>query len=180
MHFKYQKWDSRFAGKKDTAPFDPLMDLFQELLTISIADVPQALRWLTELDNEYDITDPFEEFGVGDFVDELKERGFIEQDRQQNMLVITRKAERSLRRRSLRQIFNNLDKGSAGRHQTNHAGRGLERKPESRNWQPGDDIANIDSAGTMLNMPKHSNIDQMQLREDDIRVHDTDHYTSVA
>lgn len=180
MHFKYQEWDPKFAEKADETPFDTLMDLFQELLTIASGDVSQALRWLTELDNEYNITDQFEEFGIGDFVEELEERGYIKQDQEQNMLVITRKTERSLRRRSLKEIFNNLDKGSVGNHQTNHIGRGLERKPETRNWQQGDDIANIDSVGTMMNMLKHSNIDQMNLHEDDIRVHDTDHYTSVA
>jgi uncharacterized protein with von Willebrand factor type A (vWA) domain len=56
----------------------------------------------------------------------------------------------------------------------------LERQPETRDWQQGDDIANIDSVGTMMNMLRHSNIDQMRLQEDDIRVHETDHYTSVA
>lgn len=181
MHFKYQEWDPRFAKGAQQSPFETLMDLFEELLTIGSGDVSQALRWLTELDDQYDITDQFDDdFGIGDFVDELKDRGYIEQDQEDNMLVITRKAERSLRKRSLEEIFKNLEKGSAGRHQTNHAGRGLERQPETRDWQQGDDIANINSVGTMMNMLKHSNIDQMGLREDDIRVHDTDHYSSVA
>ncbi len=180
MHFKYQQWDERFARGKQKSPFDTLWDTFQELLTIASGDVSQALRWLTELDKEYGITDQFDEYGLGDFVDELKERGYIEQDNEQNMLVITRKTERSLRQRSLEEIFRNLDKGAAGGHQTNFTGRGLERQPETRQWQQGDDIANIDSVGTMMNMLKHSNIDQMSLQEDDIRVHDTDHYTSVA
>ncbi|SMO77415.1 vWA domain-containing protein [Fodinibius sediminis] len=180
MYFKYQKWDSRFERHSDTSPFDTVMDLFQELLTIASGEVSQALRWLTELDEEYHITDQFENFSIGDFVEELKERGYIEEDRDQGMLVITRKTERSLRRRSLREIFDNLAKGAAGHHQTNHTGRGLERQPETRNWQQGDDIANIDSVGTMMNMLRHSNIDQMNLHEDDLRVHNTDHYTSVA
>lgn len=180
MLFKYQEWDSRFAKSGDSTPFNTIMDLFQELLTIASGDVSQALRWLTELDNEYNITGQFDNFGIGDFVDELEKRGYIEHDMEENMLVITRKTESSLRRRALREIFNHLDKGSMGHHQTNHVGRGLERKPETRKWQQGDDLANIDSVGTMMNMLKHSSIDQMSLREDDIRVHDTDHYTSVA
>jgi uncharacterized protein with von Willebrand factor type A (vWA) domain len=80
----------------------------------------------------------------------------------------------------LEEIFRNLEKGVAGGHQTNYTGQGLERQPETRQWHQGDDVSNIDSVGTMMNMLKHSNIDQMSLREDDIRVHDTDHYTSVA
>ena len=180
MHFKYQEWDPRFARSSGKSPFDTLWDLFQELLTVASGDVSQALHWLTQLDEEYGITDQFDDFGIGDFVDELKERGYIEPGQSGNILVITAKTERSLRKRSLEEIFKNLDKGAAGRHQTNHTGRGLERQPETRNWQQGDDITHIDSTGTMMNMLKHSSIDKMSLHEDDIRVHDTDHYTSVA
>lgn len=180
MHFKYQQWSDRFANNQGKSPFDALWDTFQELLTIASGDVSQALKWLTELDKEYGLTDNFDDYGIGDFMDELKERGYIEQDEQQQAYVITRKTERSLRKRSLEQIFKNLEKGSAGGHQTDHTGKGLERQPETRRWQQGDDIANIDSVGTMMNMLRHSNIDQMRLQEDDIRVHDTDHYTSVA
>ena len=180
MHFKYLKWDPQMNGGSDKSPFKTLNDLFQELLTIASGDVSQALHWLTELDNDYKITDQFEAFSIGDFVDELKERGYIERDEDQNQLIITAKTEQSLRKRSLEEIFKNLDKGSFGGHQTNYSGQGLERQPETRSWKQGDDIANIDSVGTMMNMLKHSNIDQMGLREDDLQVHDTDHYTSVA
>lgn len=179
MHFKYQQWNEQFARGKEKSPFNALWDTFQELLTIASGDVSQAMRWLTELDQEYGITDQFDDYGLGDFIEELKERGYIEQDREQ-IYFITRKTERSLRQRSLEEIFRNLEKGAAGNHQTNHTGKGLERQPETRQWQQGDDISNIDSVGTMMNMLKHSNIDQMSLQEDDIRVHDTDHYTSVA
>jgi uncharacterized protein with von Willebrand factor type A (vWA) domain len=180
MHFKYQQWDDRFANSNGKSPFDSLWDTFQELLTVASGDVSQALRWLTDLDDEYGLTDQFDDFGLGDFVDELKKRGYIEQDDEQQIYVITRKTERSLRKRSLKEIFKNLDKGASGGHKTVYAGKGLERQPETRRWQQGDDISNIDSVGTMMNMLKHSNIDQMNLHEDDIRVHDTDHYTSMA
>lgn len=181
MHFKYQKWDERFAGRSGKTPFDTLWDLFQELLTVASGDVSQALRWLTQLDEEYGITDQFEDgYGMGDFVEELEERGYIESDSQSNMLVITRKTERSLRQRSLEEIFQSLKKGGSGNHKTNHTGKGLERQPETRSWQPGDDISNIDSVGTMMNMLKHSSIDQFNLQEDDLRIHETDHHTSVA
>ncbi|MDZ7715918.1 MAG: VWA domain-containing protein [Balneolaceae bacterium] len=181
MHFKYLQWDEKYARNNGKNAFDTLWDLFQELLTISSGDVAQALKWLTQLDDEYDITDQFDgEYGLGDFVDELEERGYIKMDDDENMLVITRKTERSLRQRSLEEIFRNLDKGSAGGHKTDFSGKGLEQQPETRPWQPGEDIGHIDSVGTMMNMLKHSNIDQFNLQEDDLRVHDTDHHTSMA
>jgi hypothetical protein len=172
MHFKYQQWDERFSKANSKAPFDSLWDTFQELLTIASGDVSQALRWLTELDNEYGLTDEFENYSIGDFVEELQQRGYIESDDEEHIMVITRKTERSLRQRSLEEIFKNLKKGGLGGHQTNHTGRGMERQPETRKWQQGDDISNIDSVGTMMNMLRHSNIDQMRLNEDDLRVHD--------
>lgn len=180
MHFKYRKWDPRLDTKSRQSPFEKLLDLFQELLTIAGGDVSQALHWLTQLDEEYGITDQFQNFGMGDFVDELKERGYIERDGSEDVLVMTSKTERSLRKRSLEEIFRNLDKGSVAGHQTYYSGRGRERQPETRPWHQGDDISHIDSVGTMMNMLKHSSIDKMNLHEDDIRVHDTDHYTSVA
>ncbi len=180
MNFKYTQWDERFGKGGKKPPFETLWNLFQELLTISSGDVAQALRWLTELDKEYRITDQFDEdYSLGDFMDDLKDRNYIEHD-DENQIVITRKTERSLRQKSLEEIFKNLKKGGMGSHKTQHTGKGLERQPETRKWNPGSDIGQIDSVGTMLNMLNHSSIDNVNLQEDDISVYDTDHYTSVS
>ncbi|MCH2448960.1 MAG: hypothetical protein MK198_02320 [Gracilimonas sp.] len=181
MHFKYFEWDERFAAPDGKSPFDTLWDLFQQLLTISSGDVSQALKWLTELDNEYDITGQFDDgYSLSDFIDELKERGYIDKDREGSGLIITKKTERSIRKRSLEEVFKNLEKGGLGSHKSPHTGRGLERQPETRKWTQGDDIGQIDSVGTMLNMLNHSSIDAFNLQEDDLEVYETDHYTSVA
>jgi uncharacterized protein with von Willebrand factor type A (vWA) domain len=181
MHFKYFEWDERFATTDGKSPFDTLWDLFQQLLTISSGDVSQALKWLTELDNEYDITGQFDDgYSLSDFIDELKERGYINKDREGSGFIITKKTERSIRKRSLEEVFKNLEKGGLGSHKSPHTGRGLERQPETRKWTQGDDIGQIDSVGTMLNMLNHSSIDAFNLQEDDLEVYETDHYTSVA
>ncbi|MCG8374202.1 MAG: hypothetical protein MI700_11735 [Balneolales bacterium] len=181
MDFKYFEWDERFSASNGKAPFETLWDLFQQLLTIASGDVSQALRWLNELDKQYSITDQFEDgYGMGDFIEDLQERGYIEQDEESQQIVITRKTERSLRQRSLEEIFKNLDKGSFGSHKTQHTGRGLERQPETRRWNKNDDIGQIDSVKTMLNMFQHSNLDNLSLQEDDLEVYETDHYTSQA
>ncbi len=180
MNFKYTQWDERFGKGRNKSPFETLWNLFHELLTISSGDVAQALRWLTELDKEYRITDQFDEdYSLGDFMDDLKNRDYIERD-DENRIVITKKTERSLRQKSLEEIFKNLKKGGMGSHKTQHTGKGLERQPEAKKWNPGSDIGQIDSVGTMLNMLNHSSIDNVNLQEDDISVYDTDHYTSVS
>jgi Ca-activated chloride channel homolog len=181
MKFRYLKWDERFNRNKGKSPFETLWDLFQELLTISGGDVAQALRWLTELDSEYGITDQFDDgFGIGEFIEEMKNRGYIEFDTNRTVLIPTDKTSRSIRKKSLDEIFSQLKKGGDGSHKSMHTGRGLERQTETRRWQPGDDISQIDSSGTMMNMLKHSSIDQFDLQEDDLEVYHTDHYTSVA
>lgn len=180
MHFRYSEWDINNLSDSDK-PFDKLWDLFQQLLTIASGDISQALSWLTDLDKEYNITDQFEEdYSIGDFIEQLKDKGYIKFDDKQNAVVMTRKTERSLRQRSLEEIFKNLHKGGFGGHQTQHSGKGLERQPETRIWNKNDDIGQIDSVGTMMNMLKHSSLDQFKLEEDDLQVYETDHYTSVA
>jgi Ca-activated chloride channel family protein len=180
MDFRYFEWDDRFNPKKGKSPFDTLWDLFQQLLTISSGDVAQALSWLNELDKQYKITDQFEDYGMGDFIEDLKDRGYIENDEESGHVVMTRKTERSIRQRSLEEVFKNLEKGGLGNHKTQHSGRGLERQPETRQWNKNDDIGQIDSVKTMLNMLRHSSLDSVSLHEDDLEVYETDHYTSVA
>jgi uncharacterized protein with von Willebrand factor type A (vWA) domain len=110
----------------------------------------------------------------------MKERGYIRFDEEESVMMPTSKTDRSIRQKALEEIFNQLRKGGEGQHKTNYTGKGLERQPETRPWKAGDDTAHIDSTGTMMNMLKHSSLDQFQLREDDLQVYDTDHYTSVS
>ena len=180
MHFKYSEWDSRFDRAGSKSPFDTLWDLFQELLTISGGDVSQSLRWLNQIDEEYKITDQFDNYGMGDFIEEMKERGYIRFDEEESIMVPTAKTDRSIRQKSLEEIFSQLRKGAQGDHKTPYTGKGLERQPETRSWKAGDDTAHIDSSGTMMNMLKHSSLDQFDLREDDLEVYNTDHYTSAS
>ena len=180
MKFVYQEWSDRFAKKDGKSPFDELFDLFQQLLTIASGDANQALRWLSELDQQYNMTDQFDDYGIGDFIEELRERGYLERDQENGGVMMTRKTERSLRTKALEDIFRNLKKGAAGDHKTDYTGRGSEIKPETRNWQYGDDLVQLDGTGTMLNMLRHSSLDSFELREDDLRVHERDYHTSVA
>lgn len=181
MHFRYVEWDERFARAKGSL-FDKLLDIFEQLLIISGGDVQQALNWLTDLDREYGLTESVSEddYSIGDFVRELKDRGYIKHDDTLNEVIITHKTERGLRQKSLEEIFHNLKKGSLGSHKSNFTGKGIEREPETRQWQFGDDIHNLDNVGTIMNSLKHSNINNLNVQEDDLRVYESDHYTSVA
>jgi uncharacterized protein with von Willebrand factor type A (vWA) domain len=176
MHFRYTKWDATRHG--DTRPiFDQLLDLFQQLLQYTAGDAVEALNWLTQLDKTYDLTG--DQMGVGDFVEELKNRGYL-QENEVGQVQITARTERSLRRRSLEEIFQQLRKSGRGSHKTPYAGKGDERLPETRAWRFGDDPHLIDITGTLSNSYRRSGIEDWNLKEDDFEVHDTDHQTNMA
>ena len=82
----------------------------------SSGDVDQALNWLTQLDQQYQLTD--DNYGIADFIQDLKDKGFIKTDRQGNgQLVPGAKMEIALRKQALDDIFDQLKKSKHGDHQ---------------------------------------------------------------
>lgn len=177
MRFRYSEWDAERHGDQRST-FDSLFDLFQQLLLHTGGDADEALRWLTAIDNEYGITD--EEMGLGDFIEELKDRGYIDRDEETGTVSITAKAERGLRERSLEEIFSSLRKAGRGNHKTPFTGAGAERQPETRPYSFGDDVHDLDVTGTLSNAFRRSGLGEFSLHEDDFQVFETDHHTSVA
>lgn len=177
MFFRYTAWDEARHGRHQST-FERLMDLFQQLLYHTGGDAEEALRWLTELDRKYGLGD--EEMGIGDFVEELKRRGYLREDERTGTVRLTAKTERTLRERSLEEIFSQLRKGARGHHKTPYAGAGDERQPETRPYRFGDDLAHLDVTGTLSNALRRSGLGDFTLAEDDVQVFETDHHTSVA
>ena len=58
-----------YLGEAKT-PFDKLFDIFKELITHTSGDLDEALDWLEQLDQEYNLTD--ENYTLDDFVEDLK------------------------------------------------------------------------------------------------------------
>ena len=177
MLFRYSQFDPERHGQAGTT-FDRLMDLFQQLLQHTAGDVSEALNWLTQLDDRYGLTD--DEMGIGDFIEELKKRGFIDEDGQTGALQMTAKSERAIRQRSLEEVFRQLRKSGRGNHKTPYAGAGDERLPETRGWTFGDDPHLLDVTGTLSNSFRRSGIDEWSLAEDDFEVYETDHQSNMA
>src|SRR5438552_17600010 len=93
--YLFSKYDPNQQSK---SKFDQLMDLFLQLLTYTSGDVNEALQWLNELDKEYKFTG--EEYGMGDFIDDLKDKGYIDENKQTGEINITPKTEQGIRKRS--------------------------------------------------------------------------------
>jgi hypothetical protein len=61
--------------------FEQLFKLFMQLITITSGDVGEALQWLNELDKQYGLTD--NDYGMGNFIDDLKKKGYIDENEQE-------------------------------------------------------------------------------------------------
>ena len=179
MRFRYSEWDAERHGQ-NSSTFEDLFDLFQQLLQHTAGDAEEALHWLQQLDEQYDLTDDREGMGMGDFIEELKKRGYLQED-EQGVMQITARTERTIRQRALEEVFQQLRKGGRGDHQTPYTGKGDERLPETRQWKFGDDPNLMDVTGTLSNSFRRAGIgNNWNLQEKDFRVHETDHHSNMA
>ena len=121
-------------GPEEGTPFERLLKIFKELLIHTSGNVSESLSWLTELDKQYNLTT--EEYGIADFIEELKDKGFIARKKdgkgQPLGYTPTKKMEVALRRKALDDIFDQLKKSKKGNHNTQSVGQGDESTAEMR------------------------------------------------
>jgi len=152
--------------------FEKLFELFTQLLTYTSGDFNEAIQWLTELDKEYKLTD--DEYGIGDFIEDLKSKGYINENNQTGEIKITPKTEQSIRKKSLEEIFGKIKKSRKGNHQTFKSGYGDEINPETRPFQFGDSMEQIDFTSSIRNAQVNHGIDGFNMQEDDLEIRETD------
>lgn len=167
--YHFSKFDPDQQGK---SPFEQLMDTFVQLLTYTSGDVMEALQWLNELDRQYGLTN--EEYGMGDFIEDLKDKGYLDENRQTGEIKITPKTEQSIRKRSLDEIFGKLKKTKQGDHNTFKPGLGDESNPETRPFQFGDMLEQIDFTESIRNAQINHGLESFTMREDDLQIRETD------
>ncbi len=152
--------------------FEDLLKIFLQLLTITSGDVSEALNWMNELDKQYNLTD--NNYGMGDFINELKDKNYIEEDSDKNIFVITAKSEQSIRKQSLEEIFGKLKKSKRGNHRTPYSGIGDELTSDRREFSFGDTMDQIDVTSSIKNSQINHGIDDFKLTEDDLEVEEKD------
>ena len=167
--FNFSKYDPKENEQKG---FEKLMNLFTQLLTYTSGDFNEAMQWLNELDKEHKLTDG--EYGVGDFLEDLKTKGYIEENPQNGEIKITAKTEQTIRKSSLEEIFGKLKKTKQGNHQTFKPGAGDEINPETRPFQFGDSMEQIDFTASIRNAQVNHGIDSFRMQEDDLEIRETD------
>ncbi|MBL7765976.1 MAG: VWA domain-containing protein [Chitinophagaceae bacterium] len=163
----------------DQTPFDQLFNIFKQLLTYTSGDFNEAISWLTELDKEYGLTKP--DYGIGDFIQELKDRGYIKEDQAgSGEMMITAKTEQSIRQQALEKIFGKLKKGKSGNHATRLTGQGDEASDELRPFQFGDSLEQISMQESIRNAQINHGIGEFNLTEQDLAVTEREHKTQTS
>jgi uncharacterized protein with von Willebrand factor type A (vWA) domain len=173
--YHFSKFDPNQQGK---TKFEQLLDIFMQLLTYTSGDVSEALNWMNQMDKDYELTN--DEYGMGDFIDELKEKGYIEDNKLSGEIKITPKTEQGIRKRSLEEIFGKLKKTKQGNHQTFKPGQGDEINPETRPFQFGDMLEQIDFTSSIRNAQINHGIESFTIREDDLEIRETDFKTQTS
>jgi Ca-activated chloride channel family protein len=174
VDYRYIAFDPKQAAVDRR--MEELRKLFQELLLRTGGEVEDALKWLQQVATRYSLFD--DELSFGDFVRAMQREETIR--RVANGFEVTTKGAGMIRKDALREIFAGLGKDGAGDHRVVHSGAGTERLPETRAYQFGDPISSIDVGASLRNAMRRGGIDDLQMGEEDLEVHETEHLSSCA
>lgn len=158
--------------------FENLMDIFTQLLTITSGNVSEALSWLTNLDKEHGISPP--DYGIGNFIDDLKSKGYIADEEGKGEFKITPKSEQKIRKSALEEIFGKLKKSGKGSHQTNHMGQGDETGTDFREFQFGDSPDQIELTESLKNAQINHGSGDFMLTENDLSIREKEYKTQTS
>lgn len=171
---------SKYIPKKaqGTSQFDNLLNIFLQLVSITGGDVAEALAWLTNLDNEYELTD--EKYGIGDFIDDLKNKGYVDENNPDGKFEVTGKTGQQIRKSALEEIFGQLKKGSKGQHRTNTTGQGDETGTDRRAFEFGDSLQQIAMTDSIRNAQINHGSGDFMMTENDLEVVENEFKTQTS
>lgn len=101
----------------------------------------EAIDWMNELDKQHNITTS--EYGMGDFIQDMKDKGYMDENNRTGEYEITSKMEQAIRQNALNEVFGKLKKSGKGNHKTKFTGIGDESTADMRSYQFGDSIDQI-------------------------------------
>lgn len=172
---QFFKYTPSGSGK---TTFEKLLDIFMQLLTYTNGDASEALSWLNELDRQYRLTN--DQYGMGDFIEDLKKNGYLDENPVTGDFKITGKSEQTIRKKSLEEIFGKLKKSQPGQHLTRKNGQGDEPNADRRPFQFGDALYQIDFTDSIRQAQINHGIDSFSLSEDDLQIREQDFATQTS
>ncbi len=162
----------------NTKNFEDLLKIYQQLLLITSGDFNKTISIMTELDRKHNFTP--ENYGIGDFIEDLKKKGYIKENSNDQKIKITKKSELELRHSALDEIFGKLKKDRSGSHQTNSFGSSLDFDSSTKPYEFGDNIENIAFNESIKNAQKNYGIENFQLSENDLETYETDQKSQTS
>lgn len=163
---------------KNGAGFDELLSVFLELLPMAAGDVGQAMSWLTSLDRRARLTGP--DYGIGDFFEDLKKKGYVKEDPVSGGLVPGRRAEGEIRKNALQDVFGKLKAVRPGNHPTRKPGAGDEAGGGTRPFVFGDSPENIRYSESIRNAQTRTGSGDWTLAEEDLEVQEMEAKTRTS
>jgi uncharacterized protein with von Willebrand factor type A (vWA) domain len=160
------------ASEQSKSLFEQMLDIFMQLLTYTNGDAADALSWMNELDKQYKLTN--NEYGMGDFIEDLKQNGYLNENQSDGSFKITGKAEQTIRKKSLEEIFGKLKKSGKGNHATFKVGQSNDLNSETRPFQFGDQLEQIDFTESIRNAQINRGLDSFSMHEDDLQIRESD------
>ena len=166
--FEFSKWD----GSQQSSPLstDAAFDKLSEYLLEHGSYILRQLEQIEEAD--------------ADLLKKLIREGFLEQDGEGNLNVAPRGVRR-LEHIALEELFAVTRKDAPGKHASDFKGAGKIRHEDSKPYEFGDPVANLNLQQTLKNAlvrqgPGAGPTGRVHVSEEDFVVHETEYQTSCA
>lgn len=120
-----------------------------------------------------------------DVIDQLIKQGYVERDRE-GKFAVTPKGIRRVESKALEALFDVRGQDKLGRHETDFRGPGETVHDESKQYEFGDPVSNLNMQETLRNALQRnaatgqSYTGKIDIGEEDLVVHDTEYQTSCA
>lgn len=176
LGYRFSKYSPPPENSK--SDFDKLLKIFMQLILITSGNVSEALQWLTEVDRQYGLTN--DKYGIGDFVKDLKDKGYISEEGPKGEFKLNAKSEQNLRKSALEEIFGKLKKSKGGDHKTPHSGRGDEATTDRRDYEFGDTLEQIAITDSLKNAQINHGLENFQMTENDLEVLESEFKTQTS
>lgn len=176
LGYRFSKYTPPPEGQ--STDFEKLLKIFMQLVLITSGNVAEALQWLTEVDKQYKLTT--ENYGIGDFIEDLKRNGFISENSPNGEFKLNAKGEQNLRQSALEEIFGKLKKTKGGEHKTHHNGRGDEPTTDRRDYEFGDTLEQISMTDSLKNAQVNHGVEDFYMTEEDLEVIENEFKTQTS
>lgn len=163
-NFEYSRWDGsqEFTPQSADALFDQLS---QYLMDYGEHILDSLEQW---------------EEDQPDIIDLLIKQGYIEKDTE-GKFIVTPKGVRRVENRALEDLFTITRKDQLGKHETEFRGVGQTLHEESKHYEYGDPVSNLNLHETLKNaIYRQGGGAPVEIEEDDLVVYDTEYQTSCA